>query len=105
MNLESQVAPLVLALRMKELGFPQDTGLEWYKDEGAVIHRRVGIGGHATGGWSIRLCAAPTVAEMGEWFEPGSEPKRVRGQTEAESRARLLIALAEAGAIKTEALR
>jgi hypothetical protein len=98
MNLEDQVAPLALAQRMKELGFPQDTAFSWYvrRDAaGAVIedgHPRLRLsdGAQVADGaydippgyegshirreqmlvkWESRCeCAAPTVAEMGEWL-------------------------------------
>jgi hypothetical protein len=124
MKLEDQFAPLELARRMKELGFPQDGGLAFWasKDEipSLIIH-----GDEEDTGYHPELCAAPTVAEIGEAlgeFESGCEPtmepnfwaavstirpaasavasgmEDVTGATEAEARARLWIALAEAKA-------
>jgi hypothetical protein len=113
MNLEHQVASLAESLRMKELGFPQDTLFCWYGD--ALVART----SHA----DAERPAAPTVAEMGEWMPEGSLSQRAEpnvwlaaksstaamidyaGTTEAEARARLLIALAESGALDVKGLK
>lgn len=67
MKLEDQVAPLYLAVRMKDLGFPQDTELVWVMAEDPetanVQVRWLAI----ENGVEIDV-AAPTVAEMGEWL-------------------------------------
>lgn len=117
MKLEDQVAPLALAQRMKEMGFPQDTQFEWW-EEGS----RSWV--EAQQNWADRAehIAAPTVAEMGEWLmtcnrETASRRQGNRceaiiallepqgsGKHEAEARASLLIALAESGAINPKAL-
>ncbi len=135
MKLEDQVAPLALAQRMKELGFPQETCFAWVSelldnDRDAIgVFARHALPAH---GGATTLCAAPTVAEMGEWLPLGAFSARhddgdwvashppshdaavvasaISGartdsdliaiaDTEAEARARLLIALAESGAL------
>lgn len=150
MKLEDQVAPLALARRMKELGFPQETFLGWDAYDGTpilVVRQSEAVLGIDWVPAEIE-CAAPTVAEIGEALPPampmssdevdsdnhdhtldnaphddarwcihyrfdGSPmilhtPSKTRegfcgggfhGATEAEARACLWIALAEAGAI------
>jgi hypothetical protein len=114
MKLEDQVAPLDLARRMKELGFPQATLFGWWIDgysghglipEDATFSVRLFFGEPREG----FLCVAPTVSEMGQelrgyqgalpgpdeiggWWAPGAT-----ALTEAEARSRLWIALAESG--------
>lgn len=139
-GLGHQVAPFDLAREMRELGFPQEE----------CMCRWVNLG-NGPSAWTVAelrlrhnfdnvICAAPTVAEMGEWlpigFDSGSDevaPEMVDGMrkrahkwhaysermhgdidprkphvidatTEAEARARLLIALAESGALDPKAL-
>lgn len=122
MKLEDQVAPLALAQRMKELGFPQETVFVW-------VMRGVPVPGVTPWGDppphqpDVQLsheddtpviCAAPTVAEMGEWLpdklgvgswassgryfcgEDDSETTigATVAATEAEARAKMLILLA-----------
>jgi hypothetical protein len=132
-RLEDQVAPLALAQRMKELGFPQ--GLDdaavyffWVQDRMSKWPEVVERGEAHSDRDLTPICAAPTVAEMGVWLPdtfasgkqlvieendplwhayPGlsyGEPMdpETEGHTEAEARARLLIALAEAGLLATE---
>jgi hypothetical protein len=78
MKLEDQVAPLKQALRMKELGFPQETFAAWrsYPGEAARVmaHETIAAWAEERSDLpsSALLCAAPTVAEMGEWM-PRSE--------------------------------
>ena len=128
MRLEEQVAPLALAQRMKDLGFPQNTYFAWF----AMLEKS----GERTGRVSRRHgrnlrgndCAAPTVAGMGEWLPDMADSTHDErghhgqvelrfwaslgvqnaqaywGATEAEARARLLIALAEAGALDPKGL-
>jgi hypothetical protein len=117
MNLESQVAPLAEAMRMKALGFPQTSWLAWVgAGDGTSFLAQTGMLD------SLHpLCAAYSVAEMGEWMpKDGYSFWRDRekmtwfiargwnsasGTTEAEARARLLIALAEAGALDVKGLK
>ena len=98
-----------LQSKMKELGFPQETVFSWAKwvSKGGAEH--LAIMETADEEWDF-ICAAPTVAEMGEWM-PGycSSMKTVDGweaeddyleapcdgKTEAECRAKLLVMLAE----------
>jgi len=126
--LEQQVAPLEESKRLKTLGMPQDTLFAWYRE-----------GGPKTGTDEARcnschdwqeseygpttdkyICAAPTVAELGEmlpaahysmrgapdsemgagWFASDGGP--TASATEAQARARLLIALVERGVVKWE---
>lgn len=139
MRLEDQVAPLELARQMREMGFPQETCFGWLKPYegpargfpdvitgpnepwiGALPHFQFAV-----------ICAAPTVAEMGEWLpagcatvqlskpfsgcdwyahtKRGDPPQGViahdHGATEAEARARLLLALAQSGALDPRGLR
>jgi len=145
MKLEDQVAPLDLARRLKALGFPQDTHFCWH--EGSETDTSDPFVAETGDTFEHRiLCAAPAVAEMGEWL-PGQldngrgailetqkrneffddepiEDERVQfiaqysghgfaagevrlkgsGATEAEARARLLIALAESGALDPKTL-
>jgi len=132
MNLESQVAPLAEALRMKELGFPQDTEFTWWRTLPDGKPQVEGpVGGYYESHEFEALCAAPTVAEMGEWMprsigEYGLEVTAWEsgvwnlsyfdekgntldhygtGSSEAEARARLLIALAESGALDVKGLK
>jgi hypothetical protein len=84
MKLEDQVAPLALAQLMMDQGFPQETCYAWWDWPGmpdpsptvqlqgsppwrAEAHPR----GHVLQAMGIQLCAAPTVAEMGEWMPSG----------------------------------
>jgi hypothetical protein len=140
MKLEDQVAPLKLAVKMKELGFPQETCFVWAGvgttflngvdvSEPEVVERRTGQpivlvayeDYDGTTGLTTRLpiphCAAPTVAEMGEWLREGTTTVRVGArwtswanrkkkgdknpgsETEAASRARMLLAAAKHGHI------
>lgn len=147
MKLEDGVAPLELAREMKTLGFPQETLFAWYAVAGGIVAPR--DRSLARENWfsarpntevpSAAACAAPTVAEMGEWLpteinghylevahaltgwsyyyaNDGGDGLRsvlpcTRSQsdamafTEAEARARLLIALAKDGAIDVRGLR
>lgn len=129
MKLEDQVAPLALARRMKELGFPQETFLGWDAYDGTpilVVRQSEAVLGIDWVPAEIE-CAAPTVAEMGEALPEGfdsgkwgryragdddlwgacarrkygdqGDPSIWDAATEAEARARLWVALAEAGAI------
>jgi hypothetical protein len=145
MTLEDQVAPLALALRMKELGFPQETCFGWFIDvaQGVEVPASVAVrmqepkrtasvvqathyGGppesfpppagfvSSPAWWPPRLlCAAPTVAEMGEWLLEfwysrrgvngwecgrsmrGELVEMGEGRTEAEARAKTLIVAVE----------
>lgn len=119
MNLEDQVAPLALAQRMKELGFPQETLAAWVTegdDPRAMTREEIAFDrdSSASAGVWQELCAAPTVAEMGEWLpgyatsckmSPDADHRweaeddileaPEEGATEAEARARLCIHLAE----------
>lgn len=125
MTLEDQAAPLAQAQEMKALGFPQETEYSYFeRDEAFALAHSV----ETQFDWEKR-CAAPTVAEMGEWMtrrdllpdtaprweltmwrdrngnwwhdrHPGCDEIACSGHaTEAEARARLLIALANAGVL------
>jgi len=109
-RLEDQVAPFRMALRMREMGFPQNTEFHW-RTTGLFSRIEAAV---APGDL---ICAAPTVAEMGEWLPAGdytvrredgdwttgrsirkSREKSARGSgSEAASRARSLIAAAVNG--------
>lgn len=137
MKLEDQVAPLELARKMKALGFPQKTEFVWHEigpgqvvgpaEDGTGARYKamtdVLVRGADRTHLVIPICAAPTVAEMGEWLPNFSNSFRdsqfigawtagsrgvdgpsplCEGKTEAEARARLLIALAQAGAIRPQ---
>jgi hypothetical protein len=148
MKLEDQVAPLKLALKMKELGFPQETEFVWAGvgttflngvdvSTPEVVQRLTGqpiivvpyVGYDGSHGLTFRLpiphCAAPTVAEMGEWLREGTwsvrllngrwtsgRARKERGKrrpmmgstTEAETRARMLLAAVALGQIDLAAL-
>jgi hypothetical protein len=112
MTLEDQVAPLALALRMKELGFPQETCFEWADGEVLILRHDESLGPEPPlPVWAMPkpLCAAPTVAEMGEWLLEfwysrrgvngwecgrsmrGELVEMGEGRTEAEARAKTLI--------------
>ena len=70
MTLEDQVAPFDHALRMRIKGFPQETAFHWRCGRDGVIwlcsrsKELVALGEF--------ICAAPTVAEMGEWMPRGA---------------------------------
>jgi hypothetical protein len=131
MKLEDQVAPLKLALRMKELGFPQETCFAWFLspsgEVASVFNAELDgyIRDYATCETDKRVCAAPTVAEMGEWLSEGSWSVRILNgrwtsgrarkklgerrpmmgsATEAGTRARMLIAAVALGQIDLAAL-
>ena len=119
--LEQQVAPLALCRRLKELGAPQETHFRWTRSEAGP--RDVVLDTYTAVKFSVRThCAAYTVAELGAMLpggftidrDPYSEARFGHvvwtarfdrngqaliedGQTEAEARAALLIALAECG--------
>lgn len=123
MKLEDQVAPLELARELKALGLPQRT-LHYWTKEGSVQTETepwAGMDGTVHGEAD---CAAPTVAEMGEWLPSYAFSFQHEGRwrieaeayndaglhgwdfkTEAEARARLVIALAKRGVVSPQEYR
>jgi hypothetical protein len=122
MSIEDQVAPFIQAERMARRGFPQETLFEWCtgreRDTDGVF-----LAGSRPDLFVI--CAAPTVAEMGEWMPAGdSTVRRANGswttgrgikhsgvkaskpgsRTESESRARMLLAAAASKRIDPKSL-
>lgn len=119
---EDQVAPLELARRMKELGFPQDCLFAWFKSGSTWVCADV-YNERIDGNPAYRIeCAAPTVAEIGEALPDGAGSRAWSRQsigqkvwgaaeyvgdevdpgiqiedcsTEVEARARLWIAMSE----------
>lgn len=147
MEIDHQVAPFELAQRMNTLGFPQDTYFRWLGDPKSHWVAGPEDAGYGPDGGKASECAAPTVAEMGEWLpveldshhhlvisrrvtwfrnghwvrselagcwsihyqresaEGGRDSLFPEGApTEAEARARLLVALAESGALDPKSL-
>lgn len=126
MKLEDQVAPFELAQRMKALGFPQATCFKWQAIRHGSRSENWLDDSNSVHVWEIESesCAAPTVAEMGEWL-----PENLRiwhgksigdqrwivycehgdilasyGATMAKAIAHFLIALAEAGTLDPNGL-
>lgn len=122
MKPEDQVAPLTLAQRMKELGFPQDTPLAWDVNKELQWRGYLPLWYHPERGQEPieLLCAAPTVAEILDLLPPdhhlmlrgrsflsryncfadGENLIGTYGSTAAEAVALRWIALAEAGALR-----
>jgi hypothetical protein len=121
MRLEDQVPSRELCQRLKELGMPQETYFSW---RGGTAGRETQDEPwvHATGDYlpeaAIVLCAAPTVAELGEmlpesyfrlrtpgfsreWeFSKTPEEYGRAAKTEADARAEVLIWCAENGLVR-----
>lgn len=126
MKLEDQVCSLELAKRLKELGVKQESYFYWVEDRGEWVVRR----NRSLGFVHLLNCSAFTVGELGEmlpedtpsdrtacWMqvsEDGDEtywdnvndgegvpdPHIIRGGTEADMRAKMLIYLIENKLVK-----
>lgn len=119
MKLEDQVCSLELSKRLKELGVKQESLFYWFEQEGYLRVGQLQLSRAARG--ESRLCSAFTVAELGEmlpreqwlcrlktgeyecaWYDGKKFGARhsEQGQTEADSRAKMLIYLIENKLVK-----
>jgi hypothetical protein len=123
MRLEDQVPSVELCHQLKELGMPQETMWVWYFDRvrsnaGVTEPQWQLIQGLGSKQFKHLEIGAPTVGELGEilpvtvcgnqmsqarvsdgWIAFYQMDQSVSGQTEAETRAKLLIWCAENGQV------